>query len=338
VEIVSRDRGGSYADGARRGAPRAVQVADRFHLLRNLHDALERLVLRHRSALQRPSPEPEETSQAEPESPPRELTRKEQEQAERRAKRLEQYEEVMALHEQGMSIQAICRTTGLARRTVRTFLRSDGFPERAPRASRPGILAPYEPYLQERLAAGCENGQQLWQELQERGYPGSASPIYAWLTRHRAQPVATRRRRNGRGSAPRQRTDRLSPKQAAWLLQREPSELDDKEQAQLQRLCDGEEALAAAYRLAQEFARLVRDRDQIAFDPWLQAVQESGLSDLQSFATGLCQDRPAVEAALTSEFSNGQVEGQVNRLKMIKRQMYGRATFDLLRQRVLYAA
>jgi transposase len=336
VEVMSRDRGGAYADGARRGAPEAVQIADRFHLLRNLHDALERLVLRHRSALQQP--QPAETSRAEPEPAPRDLPRKEQEKVERRAKRLERYEEVMALHRQGMSIQAICRTTGLARRTVRTFLRSNGFPERAPRAPRPGLLTPYESYLQERVAAGCENGQQLWRELRERGYPGSASPIYAWLTGHRTHSAATGRRRKARCSADHKRTDRLSPKQGAWLLQREPTDLDAEEQALLQRLCDGSEALAVAYQLAQELGRLVRDRDHTAFDPWIEAVQESGLSELQSFATGLCQDRPAVEAALTSEFSNGQVEGQVNRLKAIKRQMYGRANFDLLRQRVLYAA
>lgn len=165
VEIISRDRGTAYADAARRGAPEAIQVADRFHLLQNLHDALERLVVRHRSALSQATVEEPQTEESEtepvPEPVPRELTRKEQEKEDHRARRLERYEQVMALYRTGMSIQGIMRETGLARRTIRTFLRADGFPERAPRAPRAGILTPYEPYLQERLAAGCENGQEL---------------------------------------------------------------------------------------------------------------------------------------------------------------------------------
>jgi transposase len=83
---------------------------------------------------------------------------------------------------------------------------------------------------------------------------------------------------------------------------------------------------------------MVRERDPAALDPWLAAVADSGLSELQSFATGLQQDRQAVDAALATEWSNGQTEGQVNRLKTLKRSMYGRARVDLLRKRLLYRA
>jgi transposase len=130
----------------------------------------------------------------------------------------------------------------------------------------------------------------------------------------------------------------LSPRQGAWLLQRPQTDLDDEERTTLEQLCGQSEGVATAHQLAQEFGRLVRERDRVAFDLWLRRVEQSGLADLQSFAIGLCQDRAAVEAALSSEASNGQTEGQINRLKTIKRQMYGRAKFDLLRQRVLHAA
>lgn len=337
VEVISRDRGGAYADGARRGAPDAVQIADRFHLLRNLHDAVERLVIRHRSALQQAMVEAPSIDESEPEPAPRELTRKEHEKEDRRARRLERCEQVMALYRTGTSIQGIMRETGLARRTIRTFIRADGFPERAPRAARPGIVTPYESYLQERLEAGCQNGQELWHELKERGYTGSAGPIYAWLTKHRTEPARVGRRRLGR--QPKRCGERasLSPRQGAWLLQRQEADLDEDEQEQLHQLCVADDTLAAAHRLVQEFCRLVRARDQGAFNGWLQSVQESGIAELESFATGLCQDRAAVEAALRSAVSNGPVEGHVNKIKTIKRGMYGHANFDLLRQRVLHA-
>jgi transposase len=345
VEVVSRDRGGAYAQGTRQGAPEAEQVADRFHLLRNLNDALERHLLHHRAALRQAAAtraeaevsDAVEGQQEVPEPSPR-RTRKGQEKDERRARRLARYEEVRAMRERGMSIQAICRALGLARRTVRTFLRVDEYPERAPRTCRPGILAPYEGYLRTRLTAGCENGQELWRELRARGYTGSASPVYAWLVSHRTQP-ATRGRPRLRGHpAGLAMPKTLSPRQGAWLLQRPQTDLDDEERTTLEQLCGQSEGVATAHQLAQEFGRLVRERDRVAFDLWLRRVEQSGLAELQSFAIGLCQDRAAVEAALSSEASNGQTEGQINRLKTIKRQMYGRAKFDLLRQRVLHAA
>lgn len=129
----------------------------------------------------------------------------------------------------------------------------------------------------------------------------------------------------------------LSPRHGAWLLQRQEADLDAEEQEQLHQLCEADVTLAAAHHIVQEFCRLVRERDHGAFEAWLLAVQESGIAELESFATGLCQDRAAVEAALSSAVSNGPVEGHVNKIETIKRAMYGRANFDLLRQRVLHA-
>lgn len=198
VEVISRDRAGAYADGARQGAPQAEQVADRFHLLRNLGEALERVALRDRAALQEDEGAEEKAAVGHPEPDGSARTPAEQEQDERRAKRLERYQAVMALRAQGMGIQTIARELGMARGTVYTFVRADGFPERAPRARRPGVLAPYEAYLRERLAAGCQNGQELWRELREQGYTGSTKPLYRWLALHRTEPAKRGRPRRSK--------------------------------------------------------------------------------------------------------------------------------------------
>jgi transposase len=113
--------------------------------------------------------------------------------------------------------------------------------------------------------------------------------------------------------------------------------LEDDDQAFVERLCQSSPAVQRAYPLAQEFIRIVRERHVDALEGWLTRASQSGIADLVRFAAGLRQDQAAVAAALTLPFSNGQVEGQVNRLKFIKRSGYGRAKFDLLRHRVLAA-
>jgi transposase len=124
----------------------------------------------------------------------------------------------------------------------------------------------------------------------------------------------------------------------ACLLVWRQEQLPDEEWAYLQRLCEYEPTIARAYALAQEFAALARERNGQAFDEWLKSVATSGISELQRFASSWVEDRAAVEAALTLPWSTGQTEGQINKLKLLKRQMYGRAKFDLLRQRLLATA
>jgi transposase len=211
VEIVCRDRAGAYADGARQGAPDAIQVADRWHVLVNLREALERLLTRKHAAVRAAagdlaaSPSPAPPPPAEPDEPdaaPGErLTRAQREQRDRRARRYARYREVRALHDQGLSARQVARTLGLARRTVHRYLRAEGFPERQPRRPCPTLLTPYEPYLRARWAAGCRNAAALWRKIRAQGFSGGYSGFAVRLARWRAGDGSAR---PGPSPAPRQ--------------------------------------------------------------------------------------------------------------------------------------
>ncbi len=355
AEVISRDRAGAYADGARQGAPAAIQVADRFHLLANAGELLERVLASQRTALHRAAaavdlalagaaPPETEARLAAPATPSGQ-TRAQEEQQSRRAQRLARYEAVLALHQQGFSQVAISEQVGLGRKTVRRYLRSDAFPEHAPAAPRPSTLAPYDQYLRTRWADGCHNAHQLWQEIRSQGFPGQAAVVRQYLARWRPRP--------GRpGRPPRQAAESdhsprrpvplptrvLSPRQARWLLLRAWDALTPEEQIYRAALLDENPAIREAQQLAADFGALVRAKDHPALVIWFERAEASAQPEIRSFATGLRRDHAAVEAAITSVWSNGQTEGQVNRLKALKRQMFGRAKLDLLRKRFLYAA
>jgi transposase len=341
VEIIARDRAGAYADGARRGAPGATQVADRWHILVNLREALERLLARKHAAVRAAADDVLSVSSPAPPTADGPLlpvpaaanhtTRAHRDQQERRARRYQRFEAVQALHRQGVGVHQIARTLGIGRNTVRRFLRAEGFPERQPR--RPGrtSLTRYEPYLRERWDAGCRNIALLWREARARGYAGGYSGLYAHLVRWRDEggPVA----RSSSSS-----TRRFSVRQATWLLLRDPDQLEPVERAYLEALDQRCPEADGAGGLARSFVTLVRDRDQTALAAWVEEVERSDLPELRGFAAGLRRDWAAVTAGLELPWSSGQTEGQVNRLKLLKRQMYGRASFGFLRHRFLLIA
>jgi transposase len=122
---------------------------------------------------------------------------------------------------------------------------------------------------------------------------------------------------------------------AHWMIFKEEQRLE-WQQSCLTQLCEKDPQIAQTYELIHEFTTMLREREGERFDAWLARVEEQGASELQSFANGLKKDYDAVKAGLTLSWSNGQTEGQVHRLKLIKRQMYGRGSFTLLRQRVLH--
>ncbi len=176
----------------------------------------------------------------------------------------------------------------------------------------------------------------LWQELRERGYAGSYQRVAVAVAPWRDGPARTGRRPRHLGP-PEPAVRRPSPRQAAWWLGRPDDDLTDGQRAALAALLAAQPALAEARTLALEFARLVRERDGATLEPWLVAAEASGVAALRGFAAGLRRDEAAVRAALDHAWSSGQVEGQVNRLKLVKRAMFGRAGFALLRQRFLLA-
>ena len=305
-------------------APRAVHVADRWHLLRNLGDAVRTAVGAHHAAVRR-ARRGSVAERAGPERTPS-ITTREARKAARHEPRRARYAEVRRLSDAGATVSAVARTCGLDRKTVRKWLREGG-PGTWDRPAGP----PYLDRLERRWAEGSRNATRLWQELAGLGFKGGRSTVRAW---------ATRRRR----AAP----DALDPKPAAaegWkppstarvtrLIQADPAELAGPGRAFLGGLLAEAPALAEVRGLALGFAALVRKKGTGTLDGWLAAATGT---PLEGFAEGLGKDLAAVRAALETPWSTGPVEGQISRLKMIKRTLCGRAGFDPLRSRVLHAA
>jgi transposase len=358
VQIVTRDRSSEYARGIREGAPAAVQVTDRFHLLSNLREMLERVIECSRHLLQGIALPAVSPTVAEPSSEQKEAfsrsrqpaRRSPAENATRHARyqgRLALRQQVHALREQGASIAGIARRLELHRSTVYRYLR--GQPEtQAVRTRQVGsMLGPFLPYLCRRWSEGCHNGKQLWRELRERGYRGSRKMVAVWAQHQREAPApSTPKKYLAASEASQVQSSRpASPSSArlpsarrmSWFLLREQDALSPAEQTTLTAIHAAAPELAAIQPLVQQFQRVVKERDADGFIAWREKALGSPLAELHSFITGLDRDAAAVKAALTEPWSNGPVEGHVNRLKVIKRQMYGRANFDLLRARVLAA-
>jgi len=380
VEIISRDRAEAYAQGARAGAPQAMQVADRWHLLKNLSQALENLLLReHRSLREAARLNGTETHPPKT-HPPRDQIRPAQrsqdlsvpgdlmeavsidslppplqrstskrleaEKQQRRERRLGRYEQVIELYRRGLTIRHITRLTQLSRKTVRRYVQAGEFPEIATRQARPNQLDAFHDYLNTRCNEGCRNGAQLYRELKVQGYRGGQTAVKDYL-RDLCRRVSgvVGAQQHERGSILSPWTSAIAaprkvppPRSVLWWLLRPDEELESEEQQFVARLCQISPAIRTARELSLWFCRMVRERRAREFGEWIVAVKESNLPHLKGFAHRLLSDRAAVVAALSQEWSNGQTEGQVNRLKLIKRQMYGRASFNLLKARVLATA
>jgi transposase len=339
VEIISRDRGDCYIKGATLGAPNATQVADRWHLLRNLSEATERVVSRHHRAIKLaikdfakavPSVETDPGPETEQPAPASGRAKRLVEQkAERRDRRLERYNTVVDLHSRGIAIREIARRTGLNRNTVKRFVQAGQFPERA-HTQRKSQIDPFIEYLHQRWSEGCRNAAQLTQELIKRGYRGSSATVRRCVAGWR-KPAPTETAPKRTAPSP---TRPPSTRRLAWILVSPGGKVSADDLRLRHAICQQVPRLKVASRLGRWFTRLVCGRREPTFDAWLKHARHS---DLKTFAEGLLADEAAVRTALTLPWSNGQVEGHINRLKLLKRQMYGRASFDLLRRRFLYA-
>ena len=341
VEIVARDRAGAYAEGARRGAPQAEQVADRFHLVQNLAAVLETVFTTHVADLRtvEQATLDADLGQAVRPGPSHREAPKQAKADERRERRLAKYQQVWALHRVGWSGEAIARHLGISRRTVVRYLRHETFPERRERSDAGrSRLDRWKPIVLERWNAGCRNSRRLFHEIQRQGYRGSYPTLARYTQRLRqAQEGAVRKR----GSLPPvadPHRQPLTPRTAAWLVLRHAEHRDATDAKQLSRLRTQHAALTEAIILAEEFVAIIREGQAERFDPWLAQARDSALPAFRNFARKIDSDYDAVRGAVTSPWSTGQVEGQINRLKMNKRQMFGRASFDLLNRRFILAA
>ncbi len=337
IECVTRDRSTDYSAGIRQGAPQAVQVADRWHLLLNLRQMLERYLTSIYADLQRlPVAADLQTLLDHQRAAFVRTYSERQTSVEKRNERLALYEQIQALRQQGWNIAQLAQELACHPATIRKYYYATTFPDRKPHRHGKSILDPYLPYLEQRFQAGCENAQQLWREIQQQGYPGTNRQVMKWLQLKRTHVATTTPPAKRTGLPSVRKTSALpSSKQLAWFLVRDTADFSQADHLLLTHLQQHAQ-LAAVYTLAQRFTHMVKTRAAVALDVWLTDSEQSGVYPLHTFALGLRQDVAAVRAALETPWSNGQTEGQVNRLKLIKRQMYGRAKFDLLRLRVIH--
>jgi transposase len=261
------------------------------------------------------------------------------------------FEHIKALQQEGLTQRRIAHELRICRRTVKKYLRAEQVPRYTPRTARPSILDLYKPYLALRWAEGVYKGVQLFLEIKERGYTGSWALMAQYLAKYRMHHPPPKPLKSGRGRPPGSSGSggkvlpklkpqpMLSARKASFVMMKNTEDLTEKQQELLLHLRNFDSEIEAAYQLSQEFVRMLRGRQGQYLEEWLKKVeQQVGLAQLQelgSFANGIRQDQAAVKAGLTLEFSQGQVEGQVNRLKTIKKSMFGRAKFDLLKARVL---
>jgi transposase len=335
VEVVARDRAGAYADGVRRGAPGAVQVADRWHLLRNLGDAVHAAAERHHAAAKRIGRAILAASAAEAHSDAATVQARPSAAARRseaaRARRYARFEEAARLNAAGASLSEISRCLHVDRKTLRRWLRAGGVPAwRQPK--RGSALDPHAGYLERRWVEGCRNAARLWRELSAMGFQGRPAMVRAWATRRRCAGPASM---GGPSAADGRPWQPPSGRRVARALMADVASLCDADRAFAARLLEEVPALAAAVDAARRLALLLRKRSDEDLDDVLAAAAATPLA---GFVSELRKDLAAVRAALALPWTTGPAEGHVNRIKLLKRTMYGRAGFGLLRARVLHAA
>jgi transposase len=324
AEVICRDRAGAYAEGARDGAPGAIQVADRWHLWHNLAEYAEKTVTRHRGCLkEQPAADAagDEDTPAVPDGS-LDVCGRERQMARRTRER---YAEIRQRLDAGQPEAAIRRATGLDRRTVQKYARAASADELVAGMSRESRLDEFKPYICQRWNQGLTDASQIHAELRQRGWTGSPQTVrrYVHLLRQ-AGPAVT-----PAPAVPKAREI------TRWLLSR-PGSLDDGDQARLAAVRAGCPHLDALAGHIRDFAGMMtRRQGLLALEDWLTRVEADDQPELHSLAAGIRRDQEAVTAGLALPYHSGAMEGNVNKIKMIKRQMYGRAGFALLRKRVI---
>jgi len=328
-------------------APDAVQVADRWHLLKNSAEVLFRILQQYHPQIQQKLKEAvlAEATPVSPltgthlSSPSDEQDFETIELTAAQVRRQTRVEEAQQLYQTGWAVKVIASRLDVDRKTVRKYLKMPLPLAPIQRLHNDRFLDPYKPYILERWNAGCHNATQLLRELKQQGYAGQYTILREYVQQLRVASGLPPRSRRVDGQPvtvdPCLRPPTL--RSLSWLVLRPSDKLSDHEQQMVTQVCQAHPHVATAVSLTQAFATMVRQRQADEFDAWLEQVSECEVPDLRRFALGLRQDYAAVHAALSLPWSNGPVEGHINRLKLLKRQMYGRAKLDLLRCRMLAA-
>ncbi|MGF1492698.1 MAG: ISL3 family transposase [Microcoleaceae cyanobacterium] len=350
TEILSRDRSKTYRKAMNQGAEAAIQVADRFHLVQNLSETLERAFASYRAELNQAEHSQhqavvantsEEVVVVSPQ--PTAIEQAQQQIQANHQQRLEQQKKIKALRAQLWSTAAIAQEVGVSVRTVGRYLAAPDFPEtpvHRPTFGR-SLLDPYKPQVLEWWNSGITESSIVLQRLQLAGYEGSLRTLQRYLKGVRKAQGLPPARVQLTQSLPKvvdPQSPPFTPRQLAYLVVLKPENRQPEETSLLERLTQQHPDLALLLQLADEFLQLLRQRCADGFDDWLMKAMGCPIKSLRSFASGLFDDYAAVKASMSIEVSNGAVEGLNNKLKMLKRQMYGRAGLDLLAKRLILAA
>jgi transposase len=262
-----------------------------------------------------------------------EIAAEEIKQSAARTRRIERYETVKRLRIEGISISKISRRLRMDRHLVRHFSRCDEYPEVKPAFRKTSPLINYQDYIRRRWNEGCGNAKQIYQELLKLGYVGSYDTLMRFLKVWRSDLPKEDRLRI------RLKTFRTpTTREIKWWLLGAKPKLNEEKSRFLELLQARQPEISEAVKLITEFRRILKKGDENDYENWQEKVRRTaGNQELKNFAFRLGKDARAIRGAITTDWSNGQTEGQVNRLKLIKRQMYGRASFEVLKAKVLFA-
>ena len=346
VEVVSRDRAGLYAEAAREGAPQARQVADRFHLLQNFRETIERQLGGYEAPIPESHVNPDDSQAtlpllAQSDCASDAVTQKRLMRRGRQAVRQELFDEIRALFEGGSSIREIARKLGLGRRRVERWVRRIDLPDLNTMASKPCTPAHFGTLLARRWAEGVTKIRHLFAEIRHHGYTGSFSHLARFLAPWRSGEPSLEGDEQEEPAPVRVRTldpvtgRVISPLTAAALCVKPRGQMTARQVANVDALKAASAEFTAMRRLAMRFRGLLRGGTAEGLDAWLIDARASGIYAMQRFAKTIRQDLEAVRNAVSEPWSNGQTEGQINRLKTLKRAMYGRSGVELLRARMM---
>ena len=328
ITLVARDRSKEFAAAITAALPHAQQVADRWHVAKNLTEHLDKVVAARWKALRRALPpaavpaDPAPAALPECPGPP--------------SPGEERYQQALALAHTGVPVKHIAQRLGVSHQTIYRWLAQQHGPHAGPARPRRSPLDWITAWLHERWEAGERDGRVLWEELKQQGYRGSLRTIYRRLGRWRAGP-RLRVLSSAAQVIPPAPWDDLTPgKIVGWIIAR-PDTLHSEDQARLEQLCERDTTLAQARVLTQRWLGFIRAHRSEGIERWLQDIRASSIPAFVSFARSVERDKAAIVAGLTLPYSTGPVEGHITRLKLIKRQASGRASLDYLQQRFLAA-
>jgi len=328
IDLVSRDRGKIFREAATDGAPQAKQVVDRFHLQKNFAEALEKFFRKQERALKKATQRSTgKTRSAEETAVPEKVAR---ERRARHRQRVSIHKRIWKLYRQGYHKEQIAQLVGVSSRRVYRALEQETPPPPRRRSRSSSIVDPYLSYLTSRWNQGCHNVTRLYEEIVAQGYTGTQRTLQMRLRPFRPQ-----------GGRPVSKQTVIldkppSPRCVALMMVRPEQNRTAEQRAYLDQLTQSDEPIAAVFKLAQDFGRLLRKREgQVRLEQWKAAVQASGIAELIAFVDGLADDAEAVTNGCSVTWSNGIVEGFINKVKWIKRSSYGQAGFPLLQRRVL---